>query len=208
MLIAPVESRTQLQKQIRIHLDAERNHVRIIHRVTNHGKQPVALAPWALSVMAPGGHAIVPHEKYIPHADRVLPVRSMALWGYTEMADPRWTWGSKYIQLRQDSAAVSYQKFGMMVTQGWAAYANGDRVFLKRFPFDPKAVYPDFGCNAEFFTNQKMLEVESLGPLTTLKPGEFVTHPEDWFLFRGVRVGTNDQTIEEALTPLLVNAKV
>ena len=205
-LIAPVETGTQLQKHVRVQLDADRNHARITHRVTNRGKQIVQLAPWGISVMAPGGYAIIPQERYIPHAERVLPVRPMTLWGYTEMADPRWTWGNRYIQLRQDRSSASVQKFGMFVSQGWAAYANGDRLFLKRFPCDANAGYPDFGCNAEFFSNQRMLEVESLGPLTALKPGESVSHQEDWYLFRDVHPGTTDQAIETAMTPLLVAA--
>jgi len=34
--------------------------VTVTHALTNRGRKPVALAPWALSVMAPGGMAIIP----------------------------------------------------------------------------------------------------------------------------------------------------
>ena len=75
--------------------------------------------------------------------------------------------------------------------------------FLKRFPYRTHLPYPDFGCNAEFFTNKRMLEVESLGPLVTLDSEESITHQEDWFLFRGVSVGQTEDEIETALMPLL-----
>jgi hypothetical protein len=37
-----------------------------------------------------------------------------------------------------------------------------------------------------------MLEVESLGPLQTLAPGEEARHRESWRLFPGVRVSADD----------------
>ena len=202
-LTASVEEGTRLQKQFCVHLDAKRNHVQVVHTITNCSTTKLKLAPWAISVLAPGGRVIIPQEPFIPHSERVLPVRPLVLWGYTDMQDNRWSWGSRYIQLRQDSQAKTVQKFGACVTQGWAAYVNANHVFLKRFPYRNHLTYPDFGCNAEFFTNSKMLEVESLGPLVTLKPEESITHQEDWFLFREVAVGRSDEEIETALKHIL-----
>lgn len=203
---APVEAGTGIQKSMRIWVDPHRNHVHVIHRVINHNVWPVTLAPWALTVMAPGGRVIVPQEPYRPHPDFLLPVRPLVLWGYTNMSDPRWRWGERYIQLWQDVNAQKPQKFGALNTLGWAAYVNGDQVFLKRFPNDPKATYPDFGCNCEFFTNSRMLEVESLGGLSTLEPGGQVTHEEHWYLWRGIRVGEMDDEIEAVLPELVSQA--
>jgi len=192
---------------MRIWLNPKRNHVHVIHRITNHNIWEVTLAPWALTVMAPGGRVIVPQEPYRPHPDFLLPVRPLVLWGYTDMSDPRWRWGKRYVQLRQDSTAQYPQKFGALNTLGWAAYVNGDRVFLKRFPYDPQAHYPDFGCNCEFFTNNRMLEVESLGGLVTLRPGESVTHEEHWYLWRGVQVGESEEQIDAVLPALLAQTQ-
>ena len=203
LLTSPVEEGTKLQKQISLHLDAKRNHVHLIHTITNHSTTQLKLAPWAISVMAPGGTLIIPQEPFTPHSQSVLPVRPLVLWGYTEMQDARWSWGNHYVQLRQDTQATTVQKFGTCISQGWAAYVNKDHIFLKRFPYIHHASYPDFGCNAEFFTNKRMLEVESLGPLATLKPGESIHHHENWFLFQGVSVGQTKQEIETAFKPLL-----
>ena len=203
LLTAPVEEGTKLQKQISLHMDAKRNHIQVVHSITNRSTTQLKLAPWAISVLAPGGTLIIPQEPYILHSQSVLPVRPLVLWGYTEMQDPRWSWGNHFVQLRQDTQAKTVQKFGACISQGWAAYINADHVFLKRFPYKNHACYPDFGCNGEFFTNQRMLEVESLGPLVTLKPEESILHQEDWFLFRGVVVGQTEQEIKTALKPLL-----
>jgi hypothetical protein len=203
ILVSPKEEGTGLQKSISLYLDKTKNHVRINHTIVNHNNHDISLAPWAISIMAPGGRLIVPQETFISHADRVLPVRPLVLWGYTEMQDPRWTWGNRFIQLRQDSQAKTPQKFGVQISEGWAAYTNIDRVFIKRFPYDAKGVYPDFGCNAEFFTNQRMLEVESLGPLINLKQGESTSHIEDWFLFRNIKIDEKEQSIGQIVIPLV-----
>ena len=205
VLRPPVEAGTHLQKELRVRIDHNRNNVHITHQITNRHSSPQTLAPWAISVMAPGGYAILPHEPFQSHADRVLPVRPLVLWGYTQMNDPRWIWGSRFIRLRQDPTATTPQKIGARVTSGWMAYANGDRLFVKKFGHDPNLIYPDFGCNAEIFTNPRMLEVESLGALRSLAPGESVTHEEDWYLFRGFNVGETEQDISSAIaTPLKV----
>jgi len=208
ILTAPTEEGTKLQKRLSVHLDAKRNHVQVVHSIINRSTTKLKLAPWAISVLAPGGRVIVPQELFIPHSECVLPVRPLVLWGYTEMQDNRWSWGNRYIQLRQDSQAKTVQKFGACVTQGWAAYVHADHVFLKRFPYGTHLTYPDFGCNAEFFTNKRMLEVESLGPFVTLKPDESITHQEDWFLFREVSVGRTDEEIESALKPILQTSTI
>ncbi len=199
----PVEASTGIQKQLFIRMDPAANRVQVRHRLTNKGLWPVTLAPWALSMMAPGGRVIVPQEEFRSHSDWLLPARPLVMWHYTNLADPRWTLSARYVQLRQDPGMPNPQKFGTRVTAGWAAYHNGDRVFLKRFGLTPDATYPDYGCNAEFFTNDAFLEVESLGPVVTLEPDAAVDHEETWYLFKGVTVGATDDAIDAAMTPLL-----
>lgn len=198
-LIQPVEVPTGIQKEIELTLDPGRDSVRVLHRLTNKGLWPVELAPWALTVMQGPGRAILPQE---PPGTELLPVRPMAVWGYLNMTDARWKWGEKFIQLRSDPSATTAQKIGMGSTVGWAAYYRDGQVFLKRFPFDAGAKYPDFGCNVECFTRGEMIEVESLGPLTNVAPNTAVEHEEHWYLGKAT-LGESDGEIEAALAPLL-----
>ena len=203
VLTPPVEEGTGLQKQIRVRLLSDPAAVRVEHRITNRGSSSTTLAPWALSVMAPGGMAVIPHEPFIPHGKKVLPAGPVVLWHYTDMTDDRWTWGKRFIILRHSSSSSSPQKAGALITEGWGAYVNGERLFLKRFPYDAEAKYPDFGVNAEFFTNARMLEVETLGPLRTLRTDETAVHVEHWFLFRGIRFPPDDDGRERLMAELL-----
>lgn len=207
-LLQPIEKSTGMQKKISITLDPNRPHARVVHRLVNWNLWDVEVAPWALSVLAPGGRAIFPQEEYRPHPDYLLPARPLVLWHYTNMQDPRWIWGTKYIQLRQDPSAKTKQKVGLLNQKGWAAYAlNGD-VFLKRYGCDLSATYPDMGCNTETYTDANMLELETLGPLTKIPAnGGAVEHVEDWFLYKAAP-GETDDALDACFGELLEKAWV
>ena len=74
---------------------------------------------------------------------------------------------------------------GLSHPVGWVGYLNRGTLFVKRMTYDPKQNYPDGGVNYETFTTEGMLEMESLGPLVRLAPGQAVEHVETWSLHRG-----------------------
>lgn len=199
--VQPVESSTGIAKEMDIHLHPTEARVRVVHRLRNTGVWPIELAPWALSVMATGGKSIIPLPARGSHPQNLLPGNSLTLWTFTDMTDDRWTWGQKYLMLRQDPNNSRPQKVGASVPDGWAAYARNDHLFVTRFEVKADANYPDLGAMVETFTNSDMLEVETLGPLVRLKPGESVEHVETWHLFRGVPLPNNDVDVERDVLP-------
>jgi len=199
----PVEATTGIQKELVISFPSLAGTVRVTHRLRNLGLWAVELAPWALSVMAPGGTAIIPLPERGPHGTNLLPASVLALWKYTDLSDARWTFGRRFILLRQDPQATTPQKIGATVPDGWLAYTNAGYTFLKRFPYCPGAVYPDLGVNAECFTNARMLELESLGPLVRLAPGAEVTHVETWALLQDVSRLADEADVAQHLLPRL-----
>jgi len=198
---SPTESTTGMQKELDIRLWPAGAHARVTHRLCNNGLWAVELAPWALSVTAAGGKVIIPLPPRGSHPEALLPTNTITLWAYTFMADPRWTWGNKYIMLRQEAAATKPQKFGALVTDGWVACANYGNLFVKKFAYQPGAAYPDLGCSVEAFTDAEMLEVETLGPLVRLEPGATVEHVEDWYLHRDVPAPADDADVERDVLP-------
>jgi hypothetical protein len=197
------ETANGIQKEIDITLDKKRPRVRLRHRILNIGDKPVKLAPWALTVMAPGGTMILGLPPRGSHPKDLLPNQTITLWPYTDLGDARLKCGTRAILLRQDTAATKPEKFGILTPEGWAAYAVAGCLFVKRFPCKPRKAYPDMGCNAEFFTNADMLEVESLGPLVNLKPGRKVEHVEDWSLFAGVPAIETEAAVDQYVRPLV-----
>jgi hypothetical protein len=214
VFIAPPESEypgTNLQKEIEIKLAETGSWVTVTHRIRNLGRRATKMAPWALSVMAGGGKTILPLPPRAPFSvNRLLPVGVLALWSYTDLADPRWKIGTKYIQLRQEgNAANSFaeQMAGIFNPSGWGAYFRNGHLFVKKTNVEAKAKYPDFGCNFEIFTNARFLELETLGSLRKLEPGETAEHVEQWRLFRDVPEGDTESWMDSVILPLVQIAK-
>ena len=134
-------------------------------------------APWAITQVRKGGVMVAPQNtrQCAPLANRVF-----VFWPYTNMNDDRFTASDRYIKLRQDPTMNSSCKFGFNNEAGWAGYAVDGQLFIKKFPFDEKADYPDYGCNYESYTDANSLEVESLGGQVMLAKGETVSHVETW----------------------------
>ncbi|MBE7558267.1 hypothetical protein HS125_04720 [bacterium] len=200
-LSQPVEPTTGIQKELEITMDAAGSHVTVLHRLINRNLWEIETAAWAMSVVAPGGRAIFPQEEYRPHPEYLLPARPIVLWHYTNMSDPRWTWGEKFIQLRQDPSAKTKQKVGFYNSKGWAAYELAHELWFKRYDVTPDGKYPDYGCNTETFTDANMLEIETLSPLTRLAPGACLEHTEEWFLYK-LSLGVDEAGMEKALASL------
>ena len=198
------EDATGVVKELEISMSPDRNQVAVLHRLQNQNTSDVKLSPWALSVLAPGGRAIIPQEPYGEGNDYLLPARTIALWPYTRMQDPRWVWGDKYIWARQDPSISSEQKIGILNKQGWAAYCLNDETFIKLFTFDASAAYPDYGSNNEIYINGNFLELETLGPLLNIRPGGITEHREYWFLDKE-KISTSEASVDLVLLPKVLS---
>lgn len=73
---------------------------------------------------------------------------------------------------------------------GWMAYMKGQLAYTKHWSTRIVGItYPDGGCDAAFFTctnknDRGYAEMEVMGPIFKLKPGEQTELVEDWFLTR------------------------
>jgi hypothetical protein len=203
--IQPVEPNTRIAKEMDIQLHDGAAKVSVTHRLRNEGLFTIPVAPWSVSVMAPGTKVIIPLPPKGTHLENLEPKNTMVMWAYTDMTDPRWTWGRKYVMLQQDPDREDPQKIGAMVPDGWAACARGDHVLVKTFaaPMGSDVVYPDMNCNVETFTNGDMIEIETMAPMSQLAPGATAEHTEHWSLHKDVAVPTNDAEVDARVRPLI-----
>ncbi|SFE63317.1 hypothetical protein SAMN04324257_02347 [Thermoanaerobacter thermohydrosulfuricus] len=198
-LIQKPEKWVNTQKQIDIILSPDESRVRLVHRITNLGAWPIELSAWTITVLNTEGIEIIPQ----PNKDTdLLPNRQIVLWPYSKMNDKRVYWGEKYIALKQDPNNREPFKLGINNQEGWAAYARGGHLFVKRYYPQHDATYPDFGVSFETYTNDWMLEIETLSPFTKLQPGETVEHVEEWELYNNVNIkdideGAFDKVVEK-----------
>jgi hypothetical protein len=195
-----VEPNTGIRKEMEITLSPDSTAVTILHRLTNKGKSPVELSAWSITAMAPGGKEVVPQTN---KDTRLLPNRMISLWPYTSLNDSRVYFGGKYIILRQDPQIRQPFKFGTSNEQGWAAYFNHDHLFVKYYRHNPNARYPDLGVSYETYTNDYMLEMETLSPLTMLGPSASIEHEEKWELFDNLQMPDDEAEIERVLTEMI-----
>jgi hypothetical protein len=110
---------------------------------------------------------------------------------------------------RRNLLIVRYMNFVgkivMDVSDGWAAMVDpaSGYTYVQRFPYDPKAAYPDGGNfeswvagKGEFVHNNKrlnaaddpkgrLIEMEILGPRVTLKPGQQTSIQSSWEVYKG-----------------------
>lgn len=198
------EPATGIQKGIEIRSAHDKDSFLITHFLRNSSRRTLRMAPWAISVMIAGGRAIVPLPPRAAHdKDHLLPTGMIAIWPYTDMTDPRWCWGSRFVMLSQKRGTRSAQKAGFRVPDGWIACAVGGMLFLRTFRFFTSAEYPDSGCSVELFTDHRMLELEVLGPLQTVRPGKSAVLKEQWFLFDNVPVPETEEDIDDNILPLI-----
>ena len=201
-LTPPVEAATGLQKELTVSLAEEGSDVSLRHRVTNRGPWEIEVAPWALTIMRGGGEAVIPQEPYGAHPEHLLPARRLVLWRYTDLSDPRFRFGRRFLRLRSDAGHAGPQKIGVENKRGWAAYHVAGLLFVKRFSYEDGAAYPDDGCNNEVFTAGSFIELESLAPLKRLAPGESAEHEERWQLFEDFDAGEDDESFAAAVGAL------
>ena len=176
--ISGVEETTGIQKIIKVAMGDDGN-ATVEHKFINKGKTattPIAL--WALSVMDKGAKAYVP----ISTEDTgLLPNRNITLWSYTNLKDPRLDIQNSLITLSQANNPQPI-KVGTFAT-------GAVKVEIKGMTFgidfqSPDGEYGDHNCNIETYTNDIMLEIETLSPIKSMAVGEEVIHIEKWSLNR------------------------
>lgn len=174
-LTAPAPTEHPLEKRMRIVLDP--GGVELVHRLTNVGEEPIVTAAWAVTMLRPGGVALLPLGR--AGADLHGAERSIVLWPYTDLDDPR-------LRVEAHQIAVWAQgeqptKVGTANTRGWLAYAIDDQVFVKRAGHADGA-HADLGATAQVYVGPGFCELETLGPLAVLAPGAGTEHTERWEL--------------------------
>ncbi|MGI8989902.1 MAG: hypothetical protein ACR2I2_09995 [Bryobacteraceae bacterium] len=202
--VQPVEPSTGLQKRIVVKLAAEGTGVDVLHRITNTLPWSIEVSPWALTMMAQGGVGLTGFPPRGEHPGILPPTHPLVMWAFTDLTDPRWIFTKKYLGLRQDPNNAVPQKLGLYNEHTWGAYLLGSDLFLKECWADPVGTYPDRGCSYETFSRNDMLEIETLGPLERVTPGDTVEHMERWSLHRNIRIPEfTDACLDNVIAPLL-----
>jgi hypothetical protein len=150
----------------------------------------------------PGKYNHPGHPKNAKSPADFGPNQELILWPYFDFKDTRWTFGTKYIFLKQD-VRKGPTKIGLAHREGWVAYWNSHTLFVKYFDYREGAIYPDRGTRYQTFSNEDMLEMETVGELTTLAPGHKAELKERWKLFTNVPEVTTEAEVDRIILPLV-----
>lgn len=165
------------------------------HRLENGGPAPVRTAPWAITQLTPGGTAILPQP--IGDPDARLPNRQLVLWPYTDLGAPEISFAGHTLRI-EASRRASRWKVGFANHRGWLAYHLDGELLVKWGPLhDDAQAYVDLGSSAECYRDQQFLELETVGPVTTIEPGRTVHHREAWLL-----LDTDATSLDDVLATL------
>lgn len=209
----PGQLHAGIQKSVEVTLLDNQPRARIVSKITNITDNSLNYAAWSLSVMRPGGRALAPMDIGDPSA--FFDTRSLILWSYAKVADPRYRFGDRLVQVDQSKVQpapaasgrrTDESKIGVDTMQGWAAYLRGDSLYVKRFAHVPGAAYADGGATVEIYSSAEFIEIENLSPLTALKPGESIVYPEEWSLFSGANIAGDEAGALHDIEPWLAKA--
>jgi hypothetical protein len=197
-LRTPTEAQSGIEKELEIFLDEKTSRVTINHSMTAARPSISDIALWGLTAFKPGGKAVIPlppknlHPNDLSITEKksgndaalnLLPNRSISLWAYTDLSDPRFKWHKDRLEINQHANTAS-TKLGFLHQMKTAHYEVDGYRFSKTIDYRQDATYPDGNCNLEIFTDGTMLELESLSPLVALKKDEKIIHTEIWSLNR------------------------
>lgn len=197
----PLEAKTGILKSLTLEI-LNKTSFRITHKVKNAGLWPLRFSPWAISVMAHGGYAVIPFDPFISHEECQLPRSVLIPWTYTDFGNPIWRFASSHLGV-ETSLAETSQKIGIGNYPGWAAYWQEGGTFVKYAQVNPKAVYPDNGATFELYCCEWMVELETLSPLTEVMPGETASHVEYWGVFADLQKPDSEAVYTEKFRPVV-----
>jgi hypothetical protein len=175
-IVAAPEGPTGIRKALDVRLEEGAPRLTLTHTLRNEGLFPVEVAPWALTMLPLGGVALLPGAA--PSSSELTPNRELILWPYTAWDEPRVERRTSGLSVRGQAGAPL--KIGTFVHAGWVAYARAGTLLVKRFRAIAPLTHADRGCNVEVYCADAFLELETLGPLARLGPGEETSHVETW----------------------------
>jgi hypothetical protein len=173
------------RRAMQVSLATDAPKMTVTHTVQNLGSKPFTAAPWAISQFRLGGRVILPMSEGLINDSEFTPNRGLALWPYTDLRDERLSIGNRAVLVKgipHDEAL----KVGTYSTRGWGAIEFAESwVIIKRFKTSPASAYTDICANVQCYVRDQFIELETLGELTQLQPGQSVQHVEEWELLPG-----------------------
>lgn len=166
----------QIRKRLSLTLEDD-GKICVNQSVENVSEQPIVGAAWGVNTLDAGGEVRVNFA--CQHIGGYNPQRVISLWSDTNLGDPRLEFARDHLQANY-LPLNDYLKIGLYCNPGKVVFHNKGQVLELTFDAQSYELYPDNGCNFELYMCKNFTELESLGTLTTILPGQCATHTEFW----------------------------
>ncbi len=171
------DSWTGFKKQLRLSF-CDNGDLKVEHILENRGDRRVKAALWGITTLKAGGVAEIPCKG---EAGGYSPNRAVALWSDSALGDERLSFKGDTV-IGRHIPRENKLKIGVYTPQGKISAKNlGQRLEIT-FESHPMENCADNGSNAELFLDKHIMELETLGELKEMEPGETATHTEYWHI--------------------------
>ena len=147
--------------------------VRLDHSFRNAGTAPITGASWGVNTLDGCGTVTVGFAG----EEKFTPTRAVSLWGNTNLHDSRIRFTADTLTAVH-APAKDYFKLGLYSRSGKAVFQNKGQQLVLEYAVPPMEQLPDGGCNFELYMDETFLEMEVLGTVTEMQPGEEACHTE------------------------------
>jgi hypothetical protein len=170
------------------------SHVKVVMTMYNRGQQSMTHGIWDITQSACSNNNAADTNNFWVYFQRFQQSTLGGNKGFVQYKSEGTGAGSQWIANAAPGNIMGVQfkklrgKIGADCRAGWICF--NDRydayAYVKTFTYQNGKTYPDSGASVQVYTypNFNMLEVEVLGPLTTIAPGDSVSLVENWFAAR------------------------
>lgn len=163
-------------------LDAEGSHLVCTQTMINVSREKVRTCYWSRTFADDGGITFVPINPQSRYPARYALYTTGDAINFNPMPEPM-------IRVRDGILEVvgqpTFNKVAIDASEGWLAHVGHAGVlFVKKFPVDLSRPYMELAANSvALFYRPAMIELEPIGPMEDLAPGQSASFTEDWWLY-------------------------
>lgn len=184
-MTSSIDPKSGLRVYRQFELDAESSRLTFKQTVENRSAEIVRQCFWSRTFANHGGVAVVPCD---PRTSRFPNLYTMSRSRYLIDVGPTDPAVRRVDNLLVIDRPTKFPKLGFDSVRGWVAYqTREDQLFVKKYRVFPDETYGEAtGINLSIWYPQKdklaACEIEPIGPLVALKPGDESSFTVDWWL--------------------------
>ncbi|MGM8361889.1 hypothetical protein ACSV4D_08250 [Flavobacterium sp. ARAG 55.4] len=182
-LTSPIDSLLGVQLIRDFILSDDSSHLQCIQHIKNTSEIVKDYAHWSRTFAKGGGICLIPLNPHsrLPKGYAMYQLNTNLLnYNPSEEVNLRTREG-----ILEILGTPSQPKFVMDSNVGWIAYnSKDDLLFIKKFKANEPKIYGDILSNqvSIWYYKEEKCEIEPIGPIESIQPGETVSFTEDWWL--------------------------